>query len=105
MMKDDMSIEEWLLMVEAEDEVLRIAGPTYGIGGTPPPRPDPYEGYTDEELQIEEDRAREKLRQIVAQQKGVSPQRPENLPKHGIVVSSSNVIGTSGVYASHESLK
>jgi len=101
MMKDDMTIEELLLLVEAEDEVLRIAGPTYGIGGTPPPRPDPYEGYTDEELQLEEDRAREKLRQIVAREKEISTQRSENLSKHGVIVSPPNVVGTSGVYAQH----
>jgi len=95
-----LSREEWEKMAAEMNIDPEVCG-----AGVRIPGPSPYyrliEGYTDEELQIEEDKAREQLRQIMAREKEISTQRPENLQKHGIVVSIPNISGSPGVCVQH----
>ena len=101
MKKVKLFSEEWKLeMLEAEMELKHNGN--FGVGIPFPPEviiPNPYEGFTEEELQQEEARLRAKLKSIVAQEKERNAQRVEYLRKHGIIVSSPDVSDSPGVCA------
>ena len=85
----ELSEEELLERIAAEDELLAKVGATYGVGKRRPTkaiRPGPYESCTREELEQEMEQAKQKLKFLGEKRREREARAREYLRQQGITL-------------------